>query len=239
MRAGLGQLDREQLEPMLAQRQDLSEEQVHQVIDRFETIRDRLVHAPQNVADQLQDQSNHLVSQIAEYLRNTELEELDPDQIQQELMALLRSPKMGSIALRRRFAQMDRDTLARLISQQGVSEYRVNKAIDQVQAAARTAVRAPRRLASRASEQAQDVQSSLTDYLKNTDREELNPEGIQRDLKLLLRQPQAGLEQWRDRLSQVDRGTLVALLSQREDLSEEDVNRIIDQVIGQVEEVRN
>lgn len=239
VRAGLGQIDREQLEPMLAQRQDLSEEQVHQVIDRFETIRDRLLHAPENVADQIQEQSNRLVSQVADYLRNTELEELDPDAIQQELVALLRSPKMGSIALRRRFAQMDRETLTRLLSQQGVSEQRVNKAIDQVQAAARAAVRAPRRLASRASEQVQDVQSTLADYLKHTDRQELNPEGIQRDLKLLLQQPRMGLEQWRDRFSQIDRGTLVALLSQREDLSEEDVNRIIDQVIGQLEEVRH
>jgi len=34
----------------------------------------------------------------------------------------------------------------------------------------------------------------------------------------------------RDRLSQVDRETLVKLLSQREDLSEEQVNQIIDQV---------
>ena len=38
-----------------------------------------------------------------------------------------------------------------------------------------------------------------------------------------------------DRLSQFDRSTLVALLSQREDISEEEVNKIVDQI----ESVRN
>ncbi|MFM7423723.1 MAG: MFS transporter, partial [Elainella sp.] len=41
---------------------------------------------------------------------------------------------------------------------------------------------------------------------------------------------QAGFEALRSRLSQFDRGTLVALLSSREDISEADANRIIDQV---------
>ena len=44
--------------------------------------------------------------------------------------------------------------------------------------------------------------------------------------------PQAGLDALRTRLSEFDRGTLVALLSSREDISEADANRIIDQIEG-------
>lgn len=229
-RAGLGQLDRDSLEQMLAQREDISPEQVHQVIDRVESARNSIVHMPQELAGQAQEQFNQLVNQIAEYLRNTNLEELDPDGIRHDLQTLLRSPQAGSAALRRRLAQVDRDTLARLLSQQGLSEYQINQAIDAVLDSTRSAVKAPQRLATRARDQVQDVQSTLAEYLKNTDREELNPEAIQRDLRLLFSRPSEGAAQWQERLSQIDRGTLVSLLSQREDISEQDANQIIDQV---------
>lgn len=238
-RAGLGQIDRNSLENMLAQREDLSQEQVHEFIDRFEDARDRIIHMPQALTEQAQEQYDRLISQIADYLRNTNLEEVNPDGIRQDLQMLLQSPKAGSAAIRRRLAQIDRDTLARLLSQQGISEYQVNQVIDTVLDVTRTVVRTPRRLASRTREQVQDVQSTLADYLKNTNREELNPEGIRRDLRFLFTKPQQGLEQWRDRMSQVDRGTLVALLSQREDISEEQANHIFDQVDAVRHEILN
>lgn len=229
-RAGLGQLDRDHLEQLLAEREDISPEQVHQVIDRFEAVRDRIFHAPQNLAGQAQEQYNRLISQIADYLRNTNLDELDPDGIRGDLQQLLQSPRIGSAAIRRRLSQVDRDTLARLLSQQGLSEYQVNQAIDLVLDATRSAVRAPQRLATRARDQVQDVQRALAEYLRNTDRAELNPDGIRRDLRLLLDQPREGLEQWRERFSQVDRGTLVSLLAQRDDFSEEDANQVVEQI---------
>lgn len=42
--------------------------------------------------------------------------------------------------------------------------------------------------------------------------------------------PQAGFEALCDRLSEFDRDTLVAVISSREDISEADANRIIDQI---------
>jgi len=45
---------------------------------------------------------------------------------------------------------------------------------------------APRRLAKRATKQVVDFEANLENYLRNTNKEELNPEGIKRDLQLLL-----------------------------------------------------
>ena len=50
------------------------------------------------------------------------------------------------------------------------------------------------------------------------------------DIRTLFDDPGAGFEALRDRLSQFDRDTLVALLSSREDISEAQANRIIDQI---------
>lgn len=236
LRARLSQFDRDTLVQLLSQRQDLSEEQVNSVLDSVENVRDRILQAPQKLAGKAKEQYDKTTSVIAEYLRNTNLEELDPKGIQQDLIKLLDDPQEGALALRDRVSQVDRETLVKLLSQrQDLSEEQVNQAIDQVQEAISGIVKAPRRLAKRATQQALDFGASLESYLRNTNKQELNPEGIKRDLQLLLDDPRAGAGNLSDRLSKFDRSSLVALLSQREDITEEEANQIADQI----ESVRN
>ena len=231
LRSRLSQFDRDTLVQLLSQRQDLSEEQVNQVLDQVESVRDSILQAPQKVVGKAKEQYEQTTTAIADYLRKTDLQELDPEGIQRDLQTLLSDPKAGTYALRDRLSQVDRDTLVKLLTQQGnLTEEQVNQAIEQVQTAIRGTIKAPRRLAKRAQKQAIDFETSLENYLRNTHKEELNPDGIKRDLQLLLQDPQSGLGNLGDRLSQVDRSTLVALLSQRKDITEEEANRIADQV---------
>ncbi|MCY7335326.1 MAG: MFS transporter [Chamaesiphon sp.] len=227
----LGQFDRETIVQLLSQRQDLDEAQVNQVLDQVESARTKILEAPKQVTEQAKAQYEKTTAALTEYLRKTNLEELDPEGIQRDLKTLLDDPKAGAGALRDRLSQVDRETLVKLLTQQGnLTEEQVNQAVDRVQSAIGSIVKAPRRLANRAQKQAAEFGSSLESYLKNTQKEELNPDGIKRDLQLLLKQPGAGLENLGERLGQFDRETLVSLLSQREDISEEEANRIADQV---------
>lgn len=240
LRTGLRQLDRHALEQVLSQRQDLDPQQVNQLIDQVEGIRDGILHAPQELAGQAKEQADRLTNQIGDYLRNINLEELNPEGIQRDLRQLLNDPQAGFSALRSRLSQVDRDTLVKLLSQrQDLSEEQVNRVIDQTQDAIQSIIRTPQQFAVRTRDRIRDFQSELADYLRNTHREELNPEGIQRDLQRLFKHPQLGAEQLGDRLSQVDRGTLVALLAQREDISEEEATQIVDQIIGQIQSIRD
>jgi len=232
----LSQFDRDTLVQLLSQRQDLSEEQVNQAIDKIESVRDNIIHAPQIVADKAKEQYEEVTAKIGEYLRNTNLEELDPEGINQDLTKLFENPKEGALALRERLSQVDRETLVKLLSQrEDLSEEQINRTIDRVQDSLRSIVKSPRRLASRAQATVRDFQGSLENYLQNTNKEELNPEGIKRDLQLLFNEPGAGMQSLGDRLKHFDRSTLIALLSQREDISEEEANKIADQI----ESVRN
>ena len=232
----LSQFDRDTLVQLLSQRQDLSEEQVNQAIDRIESVRDNIINAPQIVADKAKEQYEEVTTKIGEYLRNTNLEELDPEGINRDLTKLFENPKEGALALRERLSQVDRETLVKLLSQrEDLSEEQINRTIDGVQNSIRTIVKSPRRLASRAQKTVRDFQGSLENYLQNTNKDELNPEGIKRDLQLLFNEPGAGMQSLGDRLKHFDRGTLVALLSQREDISEEEANKIADRI----ESVRN
>jgi nucleoid DNA-binding protein/DNA-binding transcriptional regulator YhcF (GntR family) len=227
----LSQFDGDTLVQLLNQRGDLSEEQINQVIDQFFSVRDRIVQAPRQLAGQAKDQYERVTNQIADYLRNTNLEELNPEGIQQDLAKLIDDPKAGGLALRERLSQVDRETLVKLLSQrEDLSEEQVNQAIDQVQEGIRKVIRAPRRLASRATGTVKDFQSQFSDYLRNTNKEELNPEGIQQDLKSFFQDPQTGWQDVKERLSKFDRSTLVALLAQREDISEEEANRTVNNI---------
>lgn len=236
LRERLSQFDRDTLVQLLSQRQDLSEEQINQAIDRIESVRDNIIHAPQIVADKAKEQYEEITAKIGEYLRSTNLEELDPEGISQDLTKLFENPKEGALAFRERLSQVDRETLVKLLSQrEDLSEEQIDRTIDRVQDSIRSIVKSPRRLASRAQKTVRDFQGSLENYLRNTDKEELNPESIKRDLQLLFSEPGMGMQSLGDRLKHFDRDTLVALLSQREDISSEEANKIADQI----ESVRN
>lgn len=231
LRHRFSRFDRDTAIQLLRQREDISEAEAYQIVDQVEANWNTVTHAPQIVAGVVQDTYDQTLTKISDYLRGTNLEELNPDGIQRDLRTLLDDPKEGSIALRRRLSKVDRETLVRLLSQQpDLSEEQVNQTIDQVQEAIRQIIRAPRRLALRTQQQVMDFESSLEDYLRNTDKEELNPEGIKRDLSLLVQSPKQGLQSLSDRLSQVDRTTLIALLSQRKDMTEAEAERIVSQI---------
>jgi hypothetical protein len=233
IRGRLSQFDRDTLVQLLAQRPDMTPEEADRVISQLEEVRNTVLHAPQIAAGKAKEQVDQVTTAIADYLRRTNLQELDPDGIQRDLNTLLHDPKAGSNALRARLSHVDRDTLVKLLSQrQDLSEEQVNQTIDQVQASIRKIVRSPRRLAARTQQKVQDFQSTIEGYLVNTDKEELNPDGIKRDLQLLLKDPRAGFGSLGDRLSQVDRSTIVALLAQRKDMTEEEANRVVDQVLS-------
>jgi nucleoid DNA-binding protein len=232
IRERISHFDRETLVQLLSQRPDLSEEQVNQVLDRVERAWMRVRYTPEKLAGQAKAQYDEAMSAIAQYLRNTGRDELNPEGIKRDLTKLFEEPRVGARALRSRLAEVDRGTLVQLLAQRkDLSEAEANQIIDEVLSTLRSITRAPRRLASRTTEQVQDFQEALADYLRSTGKEELNPNGIQRDVEELLNHPRAGMSSLQDRLSQFDRSTLVALLSQRKDISEEDVNRIVDRIL--------
>jgi hypothetical protein len=240
----LSRFDRDTLVKLLSERQDLSEDQVNQIIGQVEQSWHSVRHAPQVVMDKAKEQYDSVTTTIADYLRNTGKTELNPEGIQRDLTKLFENPKEGALALRRRLSQLDRDTLVKLVSQrQDLSEEQVNQIIDSTQNSIRNIVRSPRRLATRTQQRVETFQAYLQEYLRQTGKEELNPEGIKRDLQLLLHDPRVGMESLGDRLSHFDRSSIVALLKIREDISDEEAARIADNIVSVqerfVEQVRS
>ncbi len=229
----VSRFDRDTLVQLLNQRQDLNEEQINQTIDQVESVWGSLRHAPQNVVSLAKDQYDSVTTTLSDYLRNTGKEQLNPEGIARDFARLFENPQQGALALRKRLSQLDRDTLVQLVSQrQDLNQEQVNQVIDQVQGSIRNIVRSPRRLAARTQQRVQSFSANVEDYLRNTGKDELNPEGIKRDLQLLINDPRAGVESFSDRLAHFDRDTVVTLLQARGDMSEEEATRIVDQILS-------
>jgi len=198
------------------------------------------MHVPQNVTAQTQAKYEQATQAIADYLRSTGKPELSPTGIQRDLQKLIDNPRVGAMALRYRLSKMDRDTLVQLLAQRDdLTAEDVNRTIDYLLSSIQKVVRSPRRLARRATSgaksQTKSFQSALEDYLSNTHKEALNPEGIKRDLQLLLYDPQLGASKLADRLGQMDESTMIALLSQRSDMTEAEAA----ETVGRITEVRH
>ncbi|WP_066383615.1 MULTISPECIES: hypothetical protein [unclassified Anabaena] len=233
IRARLSRFDRDTLVKLLSQRQDLTEEQADQILHTVEESWHSIRHTPQAVADKAKEQYDSVTATIADYLRRTGKEELNPEGIQRDLNRLFENPQQGIVVLRRRLSQIDRDTLVKLLSQRrDLSEEQVNQVIDSVQTSIRNIVRAPRRLATRTQQRVETFQAYLEEYLRQTGKEELHPEGIKRDVQLLLHDPRVGMESLSDRLAHFDRSTIIALLKIREDITDDEAASIADNIIG-------
>ena len=231
----LGQFDRSTLEQFLSQRQDINTEEASQIVNQLESTRDRVSSQAKELQDRVKGEAQELRQKVEDYLRNTNKEELNPEGIQRDLKTLFNDPQAGVGALKGRLSQFDRDTLVQLLSQrQDLSEEQINQVLDQAESVRDNVLQAPQKIAGKAKEQYDKTTQVISEYLSNTQLEELNPEGIQRDLATLLNDPKAGASALQERFSQVDRETLVKLLSQRGDLTEEQVNQTIDQVQASV-----
>ncbi|MFM5979053.1 MAG: YrzE family protein, partial [Sphaerospermopsis kisseleviana] len=227
----LAQVEREEMAEILLARNDIQERDLDPILDELEMQRDRVLVESLGIAQQAQHQAETLWLNVESYLRNTGKEQLNPDAIRADLKRLLEDPQAGILAIRARLSRFDRDTLVQLLSQrQDLTETQVHQIIDVVEESWHNIRHIPQFVGEKARGQYDSVTATIADYLRNTGKEELNPEGIQRDFIRLFENPREGVVVLRRRLSRIDRDTLVKLLSQRQDLSEEQVNQIIDNV---------
>ncbi|EDX86071.1 hypothetical protein S7335_3774 [Synechococcus sp. PCC 7335] len=240
VRARIGSMDRSTLAALLKQRPEFAEDEVDNVLDTVEAAWRSVVGAPQKTTAGTQAKYDEANSAIEEYLRSTGKPELSPDGIKRDLEKLMNHPEAGARAIRYRLSKMDRDTLVQLLSQRGdMDEQEVNQTIDSLLDTIQSIVKMPRRLARRAQggakSKALSFQGALEDYLSNTNKDELHPEGIKRDLKLLLNDPKLGASKLGDRIAQMDDSTMVALLAQRPDMTQEEA----EAAVGRIAEVRH
>ena len=231
IRQRLAAMDRDTLVQLLAQRRDLSEDDVNQVINDVQSTLKSIAKAPRRAAIRTQEKVQDFQSSIADYLRSTDKAELNPTGIKRDLELLLNDPRAGAESLKDRLSSFDRSTLTALLTQRkDISEADVNQVVDQI-LEVRDSVMSQLQLVQDKIQSVIDrLLAKIKAYLNSLDRPELAYAGIKRDINVLFDDPQAGFDALRDRFSSVDRDTMIAVMSSRDDVSKADAERIITQV---------
>lgn len=231
IRRRLAAMDRDTIVQLLAQRDDLDEEQVNQVIDEVQSTLREVAKAPRRLATRTQEKVQDFQGAVSEYLRSTEKEELNPEGIKRDVQLLLNDPRAGFGNLQERLTHFDRSTLVALLTQRGdLSEAEVNNVLDQISSVREQVMSQLQMIQGHVQAAVDRVLEKIRNYLNSLERPELNYEGIKYDIQTLFDDPEAGFDALRDRFSRVDRDTLVALMSSRDDISKADAERIIRQI---------
>jgi hypothetical protein len=231
LRRRLSQLDRDTLVKLVSQRQDLSEEQVNQIIDSTQNSIRNIVRSPRRLATRTQQRVETFQAYLKEYLRQTGKEELNPEGIKRDLQLLLHDPRVGMESLGDRLSHFDRESIIALLKiREDISDEEAARIADNIVSVQERFVEQVRSIQRGIQDAIDGVFDRIRNYLNALERPELNYDGIKRDVRKLFDDPQAGFDALRDRLSAFDRETMVAIMSSRDDISEADANRIIDQI---------
>jgi hypothetical protein len=99
-------------------------------------------------------------------------------------------------------------------------------------------VEAGMQMVGKSGEEAEGVRKRIEDYLRQTGKAELNPEGIKNDIMKLFQDPKGGAQALKSRLAGIDRQAIEAVLSQRKDMSPDEARSAVDRVFGVIDQLR-
>jgi hypothetical protein len=177
------------------------------------------------------------------YLRRTGKEELNPDNIKREIEVLIHDPKQGARLLQRRASEaFNKSTVVALLSQrEDMSREEAERTADR----AEEIIREFRERGRQVLGGKEGAVARVREYLHSFNRPEKKYGGIGGELVRLLQDPKGGAEKLAERFKSLDRERIKSMIASRTDLSEEEVEHVLnqiestrDKVIGKAEEVK-
>jgi len=194
---------------------------------------DTAIDSAMRVTGMSKEEAENTRLKFENYLRKTGREELRPEAIKADLERLFSDPSGASISLRERFKNVDRESIANVISSESnMSKDEVNKRADQIFSVIQTLRSAPDAIANR-------VMSKMSNFFNSLDNEDLQYDSIAHDVERLFSDPKAGIDSLMRRLKSVDRDTLKKMLSYRKDISDEKAERIISKIENARDKVKD
>lgn len=185
-------------------------------------------------------------SKIEDYLRQTGREELDPDRIKEDIDKIFEDPKASREILLNRVQSIDRSTLVSILEQrEDIDKEKAEKLVSNAekgiefvrqkvmgmsagaQEAQEQAGGAARGKISQAMALPKKLEDNVRQYMSSIGRPEFDYDRLRLDFERMLHDPKASLKILRARLKLYDRDSLVALLSSRKDMSEEDADKLV------------
>ncbi len=208
-----------------------------------------------------EQQGKEYRQKVVQFLRDTNREELDPDNLKEDLDHILNHPTAAPQIIKARVSQLDRSTLKSALSSDGLKEEQAEKIVSTVEEVIEKIKVTTGSTASRASETGQDVkhqsremldenkvkaEMAIRNWFDRMNQPELQYERLKMDVERMMDDPKAAPHVLKKRLSKLDRESLIALLSNNKRISHQQAEKAVikleearDNVIRKIDEVEN
>jgi len=215
-----------------------------------------------------EEQGREYRKKVEEYLRNSDQDTLQPEELEEDLQRIFNNPKAAPQVLKARVSQIDRGTVKAFLSNDGMSEEQAEKYMnkaEQVISKIRSKADDAQQKAEESQDQAQgaaddkkqeakqkasekkiDAEMKMRTWFNRMDRPELKYERLKLDAQRMMDDPKAAPQILKKRLQKMDRESLMTLVSNNPKIErsqvEQTVNKIEearDKVIHKAEELEN
>ncbi len=259
-----GQLDRQTFIRLVEDQPNLKKQDAERLKNMYGDISSELKkegrgsEKAEAIASKLAPGSREDIAQtrakMEQYLRQTGREELDPERIKEDIDQMFEDPKSSPEILMNRLNSMDRETLVSLIAQRDdMSQEKAEKLVHKVEQGIQFVREKVLGMSSKAGEMEKEaggavqgkisqmkgipgkVEDRVRQYMSSIGRPEFDYDRIRLDFERMLHDPKASLKILRARMKLYDRDSLIALLSSRKNVSEQDA----EQMVQKVEEARD
>ncbi len=276
---GTNGLDRRTFINIAEKQPNLSKDDVKKVGGLFDKIKsanqegatkkDKVLAGIDKLSPGSEHDTTRFRQKIANYLRDTQAEEVQPEKLEQDLEMIINEPKSSKEVILNRVSQLDKETLVQLVKggdrmDDAKARNIVNKAegvINKLKAGIGSATQSVQQKSSEAgngSDQAKseaqhkamgkkiDYEMKLRTFFNSMQRPEFNYERIKLDFIRIFRNPKAAPGILKSRFQNMNRDSLVALMSKNKNMSRQDAENMLrkfddarEQTIRKAEEMEH
>lgn len=183
---------------------------------------------------------------VAEYLRSTHRQEIQPETLEADLENILENPKSAPQVVQARVSQLDRATLkSMLTSSDGMDDQKAEKYLNkaesviqkikskaggvQGEAGAKSEQKKAETQAQKEEKKAK-AEHAVKEWFNQMNREELQYDKVRHDVQLIMDDPKVAPQVLQRRLNRMDRDSLIALISNNPKISREQAEKMVSKI---------
>ncbi len=234
-------------------------DKAREVMKEEGTRADKAITLAEKLVPGGEEQGRKYREKVVRYLRKTNKEELNPDNLKEDLNKILNNPKAAPSIVQARASQIDRTTIKTALTSNGVEEDKAEKYLSKAEEVltqiktvteeSKTIISAEgNKLEQDSREQFMERQSkaeqAIEQWFNRMDQPELEYDRLKQDVEQMLDDPKAAPQILRNRLSRLNRESLIALISNNKRITREQAEKTVakieearDSVIRKTEEI--
>jgi hypothetical protein len=209
----------------------------------YSKIEDIADHTIEKVRHELQDSLdlNQINQKIEEYIQRMEESTPDYNQVKQDMVNLLKDIRIEEKTQNKVGGEIDTELFVKFASEQpnvskkdaqklGKAFKDAQKAFEEGEGNEDKAKKVTAQISGKSEEEISSYVQQIEDYLRSTDKEEVNPDAIRDDIEKIIENPKNAQEILSNRAGKIDRSTWIALLEKDKRMNHERAEKVVSYV---------